>query len=395
MRTLVFLFILLSTTSLNTFAQATEKEVANTKDPVTTLREETEGAATASDRIRLQLKLADLLVSTGHIPQALAELKLVADSNAYDPVSFYNLGNTYARLGETEAAINAYRIAIDQRKGKYSRALNNLGVVFLRTGRWDDAQEALLGALRIESFRYAEASYNLGRIYSARGQKDLAAREWRRALAVDPQHDAAAYALERVRTEEIVVEPPATKAAAPSPSAPEAKPVEAKPLGGNRLSLDQTSFDFMQRARNASERGKMSEAVDNFRRVLDRQDGYFPPANLEMSYALITLKRYDEALPHLLQVSQRDGTRYPISYYHLARVYELKGELKLAEAAFSEAAPTNPQFLLDVSRVREKRGDFKGALESLERYLKLMSEDGQKPAWSDNRIAELRRKAGQ
>lgn len=395
MRTLVFLFILLSTTSLNTFAQTTEKEVANTKDPVTTLREEIEGAATASDRIRLQLKLADLLVSTGHIPQALAELKLVADSNAYDPVSFYNLGNTYARLGETEAAINAYRIAIDQRKGKYSRALNNLGVVFLRTGRWDDAQEALLGALRIESFRYAEASYNLGRIYSARGQKDLAAREWRRALAVDPQHDAAAYALERVRTEEIVVEPPATKAAAPSPSAPEAKPVEAKPLGANRLSLDQTSFDFMQRARNASERGKMSEAVDNFRRVLDRQDGYFPPANLEMSYALITLKRYDEALPHLLQVSKRDGTRYPISYYHLARVYELKGELKLAEAAFSEAAPTNPQFLLDVSRVREKRGDFKGALESLERYLKLMSEDGQKPAWSDNRIAELRRKAGQ
>ena len=394
MRTLIFVLLLLSIASLTTFAQTTEKDVDNTKDPVTSLREEIEGAVIPSDRIRLQLKLADLLVSTGHIPQALAELKLIADSNSFDPAGFYNLGNSYARLGETEAAISAYRTAIDQRKGKYSRAYNNLGVVLLRTGRWDEAQDALLSALQLESFRYAEASYNLGRVYSARGQKDLAAREWRRALRVDPQHDAAAYALERVRTEEIVVEPAAPSktdapaAPAPAPPAPESKPAAAKPL-----SLDQGSFDFMQRARNASERGKMPEAVDNFRRVLDRQGGYFPPANLELSYALITLKRYDEALPHLLQVSQRDGARYPISHYHLARVYELKGDLKLAEEAFSKAAPTNPQFLLDVSRVREKRGNFKGALEAVESYLKLMPRE--KPAWSDQRIAELRRKAGQ
>ena len=114
-----------------------------------------------------------------------------------------------------------------------------------------------------------------------------------------------------------------------------------------------------------------------------------------MSYALLSLKRHDEALPHLLQVSQRDGARYPISYFHLARVYELKGELKLAEAAFSRAAPTNPQFLLDVSRVREKLGDFKGALQAVEDYLKLMSAQGLKPPGSNDRVAELRRKAGQ
>ena len=70
------------------------------------------------------------------------------------------------------------------------------------------------------------------------------------------------------------------------------------------------------------------------------------------------------------EVSQRDGARYPISYFHLARLYELKGELKLAEAAFAQAAtaysPTNAQFLLDLSRVREKLGDFKGALDAIE-----------------------------
>ena len=130
MKKLLFLLILIFTVSLSAFAQANvEKDVDNTKDPVTSLREQIEGAATPVDRIRLQLKLADLLVSTGHRPQALAELQLIADSNSFDPAGFYNLGNTYARLGETEAAINAYNTAIEQRKGRYSRAYNNLGVV--------------------------------------------------------------------------------------------------------------------------------------------------------------------------------------------------------------------------------------------------------------------------
>jgi len=126
---------------------------------------------------------------------------------------------------------------------------------------------------------------------------------------------------------------------------------------------------------------------------LSREGGYFAPANLEMSYALLHLNRYDEARANLLEVSKRDGARYPISYFHLARLYERNGELKLAEAAFAQVAPTNRQFLLDLSRVREKLGDYKGSLEAMERYLKLMHDAGQKPAWSDARLAELRTKA--
>jgi hypothetical protein len=55
--------------------------------------------------------------------------------------------------------------------------------------------------------------------------------------------------------------------------------------------------------------------------------------------------------------------------------------------------PTNGQFLLDLSRVREKLGDFKGSLEAMERYLKVVQDQGEKPAWSDERLAELRTKA--
>jgi tetratricopeptide (TPR) repeat protein len=351
-------------------------------------------AQTAVEYNRQQLKAAQELADSGHKSEALAELNKIVNSDSFDPVGFYNAGNAFARLGESEAAIDAYRRAIEQRKGGYSRAHNNLGVVLLRLGRWDDAYDAFISALKLENFRYAEASYNLGRLYAARGQNDLAAREWRRTLFIDPHHDAAARALARGENEErVVVErAPVVKSAKPAVVKASAYPRPAK-----TVALDQASYDFLQRARDASERGKMLEAVDNFRRVINRQGGYFAPANLELSYALLSLKRYDEALTQLLQVSQRDGSRYPVSYFHLARVYELKGELKLAEAAFSQAidanVPTNSQFILDLSRVREKQGDFKGALEAMERYVTLVQQQGEKPAWCDERLAQLRAKA--
>src|SRR4029079_12486649 len=73
------------------------------------------------------------------------------------------------------------------------------------------------------------------------------------------------------------------------------------------------------------------------------------------------------------------------------------GELKLAEAAFAKAvslyAPANSQFLIDLSRVREKLGDFQGSLEAMERYSKIVQQQGQETSWSDKRIAELRSKA--
>ena len=389
MKRTVSLLILVLTLSFTVFAQ-TPADIDNTPDPVASLRDQIKAASTAAERNQLQLTLADLLASTGHKTEALAELQLIARSDSFDPIGFYNLGNSFARLGESGAAIAAYRTAIEQRKGTYSRAYNNLGVVLLRAGRWDEAYDAFVSALKLENFRYAEASYNLGRVYAARGQNDLAAREWHRALAVNPEHDAVAQALANLSTEEriVVTSRPAKAAASPATDAkPETKSLE----------LDQASFDLLQRARNASERGKMLEAVDNFRRVLNRQGGYFPPASLELSYALLSLKRNDEALGLLIQVTQRDGARYPISYFHLARLYEIKGELKLAEAAFSQAAtnyqPTNAQFLLDLSRVREKLGDYNGALEAMEKFVSLTQSQNQKPAWADDHLAALRSKA--
>ena len=48
--------------------------------------------------------------------------------------------------------------------------------------------------------------------------------------------------------------------------------------------------------------------------------------------------------------------------------------------------------VLDVSRVREKRGDFKGALEAMEQYLAALKLQGQEPSWSDERLTALKQK---
>lgn len=401
-------------------SDATEVAPETTTAPqnkIAALRDEIAGTPNEQERARLRLKLANHLAEAGMKPEALSELRSISAEDHFDPQGLYNVGNAQARMGDSEGAVVSYRKAIDQRKGRYSRAYNNLGVVLLRLGRWDEAYESLISALRLENFNYAEASYNLGRLYDARGENDLAAREWRRALAIDPNHPAAKNALARAGSagEIRVARTPAnapprvtekSTRRLPESERPSSNPTTAKPADKPRekpsresspaFSVDPETYAFLKSARAARDRSRHGEAVENYRRVLARMDGYFAPANLELSYALISLKRNDEAIVFLLPIVQKDGTRFPIAYYHLARLYELKGDLRLAEENFSQAAESygegNVQFLLDLTRVREKLGNLRGALTSLERYLSVMERQGQKPNWADERLGALRQK---
>jgi tetratricopeptide (TPR) repeat protein len=387
-----------------------EKPDEQADDPLAGLRNEISAAESGPGRIRLQLKLVEELVAAGNKTDALKELRSITNTDVFDPTGFYNTGNSFARLNDIEGAIEAYRKAIEQRKGRYSRAYNNMGVVLLRAGRWEEAYAAFNSALKLEIFRYPEASYNLGRLYAARGQNDLAIREWQRALALNPEHTAARDALARaglndrveVKTVKASTRNNSDRTLEPlSPVTPAAseKTVGARSAtvrGAKALVIDPASFRFLQRARTSTEKGNTLDAIDNYKRLIKREGGYFAPANLELSFALLSLNRYDEALENLQMVSGRDGLRYPISYYHLARVYEMKGELKLAEESFGKASAAfgseNSQFLLDLSRVREKQGDFNGALLAMEQYVESMKKHGQEPSWSEERLTALRAK---
>jgi tetratricopeptide (TPR) repeat protein len=172
-------------------------ETTQKNDRISVLRAQIKDASDANERARLQRTLVDYLVALNRKSEAITELRAMMHAERVDAVGFYNIGNALARLGDTDAAIDAYHKAIDQRKGKYSHALNNLGVMLLRQERWDEALLALTAALRQENMRYGEASYNLGRLYRSRRQTKQAISEWTRALAVQPDHLDAALALAR------------------------------------------------------------------------------------------------------------------------------------------------------------------------------------------------------
>lgn len=389
--------------------------VANTNDLESVLlglRDEIAATSDPRERAQLQVKLADQLALNNRKQEAIAELYSITAEDRFDPQVFYNVANALVRLGELDGAVNVYRKAIDQRKGRYSRAFNNLGVVLLRQGRWEEAYEAFMSALRLEGFRYAEASYNLGHLYAVRGERDLAIREWQRAVAVDPEHTAAKRVLSnegRVGNIIVVTNPasPVRSSAVGAPSRPtkisKSNPIikdtetnSASPGSSLGLTLDSSTYNLLKRARTARERGRTTEALENYSQVIARKDGYFPPANLELSNMLFSLKRNDEALATLLPVTQRDGASFPISYYHAARLYELRGDLKLAEENYNRAIESftgnNSQFILDLSRVREKLGDFSGALSAMEQYVSSMRQQGQLPRWSEERLTLLRQK---
>jgi tetratricopeptide (TPR) repeat protein len=408
------------TTSTSTEATLVSEKSAVPISEIAELRDEINAATNEQARTRLQLKLVDHFVAAGLKQDAIAELKTMSEVERFDPQGFYNIANAQVRLGAWEGAVITYRKAIEQRKGRYSRASNNLGVVLMREGKWDEAYEAFISALRQENFRYAEASFNLGRLYAARGENDLAVREWRRALAVDPEHEAAARSLSNTKNGGnmiVISRAPRTTAGTPArrtaelpektrstsmvvPASPArlgtSKPhrVASRPLPA--YTVDPETYALLQRGRAARERGRNDDAVENYRQVLARMGGYFAPANLDLGYALIALKRFDEAIAALLPVTLRDGSEIPISHYHLGRLYELRGELKLAEDNYSRAADayreSNIQFVLDVCRVREKQGNLAGALMSLEQYITGMERQGQKPEWSNERLTALRQK---
>lgn len=447
-------------------------------DRLTTLRAQIKDAKTETERARLRRTLVDYLVALGKKDEAIDELRAATREERFDPVGFYNIGNALVRLGDTETAAAAYRKAIEQRRGHYSRALHNLGVLLMREGRWDEAQEALTSALRQEAYRYAEASYNLGRLYILRGEAALAIREWQRVLALQPDHADAALALARAYAEDgnperaisvidtftarrgasselaaarseilynaenyedgdtqaVVVQTKTTSAAAAPPkvssgassfsnkaasnnasvnsapskannamSAPKVKAVESN--GGARggastslrsLTVDRETYDLLERARDAREDGRAQESVGFYGRVLARRGGFFPPANLEISFVLSSLNRHEEAIASLQKLIAREGARYPIAYFHLGREHETLGQLNLAAEAYGRAATAygerEPQFLLDVSRVREKEGNIAAALAAMEDYARITGRRGRTPEWMTTRISQLRQK---
>ncbi|MBV8857687.1 MAG: tetratricopeptide repeat protein [Acidobacteria bacterium] len=419
-------------------------------EEVESLRAKAEAASNPSERARLRLSLAEALAEGGRQAEAVALVRTLVSEERFDPQFFYNAGNALARLGESDAAADAYRKAVAQRRGNYALAQHNLGVVLTRLGRWEEAEGALRAALRLENDTYAEASYSLGRLHALRGESGLAAAEWVRTLRLRPDHGDAAAALARTLAEggdeeqalavldayearakargttvprevtvargEIVAaanvyeaaRAAGTKQAAEGGAKQTAElPDSASLLRAARASkaspaqfvVEKPAYDFLLNARAARASDRPEQAVEQYRRAIREAGGYLAPANMELGLTLVGLRRNEEAAAFLLPVARKEGGRYPLVFYHLGRIYEHAGRLDEAGEAFARASELageeNPQFYVDLSRVREQEGRNADALAAAESYVRAMARAGEAPEWARARVESLRKKAGQ
>lgn len=417
---------------------------------VEALRAKAEASSNPSERARLRLALALALAEGGRREEAVGLVRASVAEERFDPQFFYNAGNALARLGESEAAADAYRKAVAQRRGNYSRAQHNLGVVLTRLGRWEEAEGALRAALRLENDTYAEASYSLGRLHALRGESGLAAAEWTRTLRLRPDHGDAAAALARTLAEggdakqafavldafetrarrvgaglprevtvargEIVAAANVTafaRAAADptraveggakttgiSDSAALLRAARASKGAPAQFVIEKAAYKFLLSARAARADERPEAAVELYRRAIREGGGYLAPANMELGLTLVSLQRSEEAAVSLLAVVRKEGARYPLVFYHLGRIYEHLGRLAEAGEAFARAAELageeSPQFYVDLSRVREREGRGADALAAAEAYVRAMARVGEAPQWARERVESLRKQAAE
>jgi tetratricopeptide (TPR) repeat protein len=127
------------------------------------------------------------------LDRALGEYLAAQMSRPDHWASHYNLGNYHSTRGESELALEAYRVSLKLDPERIEPRVN-ASMVHARRGETGEAEKLLREALRIAPAN-AEANFNLGLLLAEMGETGEAQELLRRALKSDPALAAAAYNL--------------------------------------------------------------------------------------------------------------------------------------------------------------------------------------------------------
>ena len=131
--------------------------------------------------------LAISLTELGKLSEAISAFKTAnfwALKDDLRILSYYNLGNVYADLGDYENAIQSYKLAI-KFDPSLSKPHNNLGLAYAALGKLSEAANEFSQAVRLKP-DYAEAHYNLGVADLQLGKKKEAQEEQRILMGLKP-----------------------------------------------------------------------------------------------------------------------------------------------------------------------------------------------------------------
>jgi spermidine synthase len=132
------------------------------------------------------------------IQHRLRRMSLVVanEEDEDSPESHNNLGTTYERLDQLDAAMEEYQKALEM-KPDYVDARVNYANVCLRLGRPEEAIDNYRQALQLEP-NYEMTHYNLGVAFYQQMKWEEAANAWRRALELNPNFPQARQSLDKV-----------------------------------------------------------------------------------------------------------------------------------------------------------------------------------------------------
>lgn len=134
---------------------------------------------------------ADALAAAGRLEDSVRVLEDALRRSPDLADSWYNLGLRRRHLGRTEAALDAYRVALARGAAGPEEIHLNRGVIFVEDlQRPDDAAREYEAALRLAP-DYVPALLNLANLHEDSGRRDAAQTLYEQVLTLDPVHSEA------------------------------------------------------------------------------------------------------------------------------------------------------------------------------------------------------------
>ncbi len=304
----------------------------------------------SSPRAKETYTRAITLESEGNHPAALALLWEAAGLAPRDPDIQNALGEALERIGALDAAVSAYRAAVEANPA-FRKASNNLILVLVKAGKGDEA-------VRLARDLVATAPDDADRYFTlglAQSEQDIdeAMKSFRRALEINPRHALARYnlalALNRAdRTAEAIEEMKRT------------------------LAIDSRAEMHLRLGAMYAHQGEFDAAIEQLNAAV-RLDPRSAEAHATLGAVFQARKDWESAEREFLRaiaIGPDVATHYALAY-----VLRQRGDSAGANAAASEAERLRHEreqeqqasVLTSVGTARFDAGDFAGSLELFRR----------------------------
>ncbi len=239
-----------------------------------------------------------------------------------NPKIRYNLANEYRSLGNSEAAIRNYRIALETDPESVSTRIN-LGNALRSNGELDAAIDVYQSALDREP-RNAMAHSSLGTVLRAKGDVDAAILRYRYAIELDPDFYLAHYNLANALQ---------SKGEFEESVAHYLKTLEEKVR-------DPKVFNNLGNAFWSLERNEDAETA--YRVAIEFDSGHYR-AHSNLGLLLASQGKFDEAITHY-RLAIAASPNYAAAHNNLGDALRAQGKLDEAVLAYEGALRADPGF---------------------------------------------------